>query len=342
MVSADPTQECWLELKVVCDLRAFARVINLFYRYGFDRHIVTVEESAGVGEDGDRTQATVTQVSVRSALYSGDMTADALEDTRNSLWAVRQNLWMIGRSHAVSPLELFERREEDWPSTWKESFSLSRVTDRLLTKAPWHQYAPQPGELVIEVDPGTAFGTGKHATTKQCLQALEVELKPGDVVLDVGTGSGTLAVAAALLGAAAVDALDIDPVAIRVARETAERNGVGDKIHVAFGSPGADGPFPGPYDVVVVNIIARVVAELAPALAAALKPGGALIVGGLLDDRVDLVQAAFAAEHLTFHRQTQMEQWSTFVFRKPERSASSTGTPSATSVPTRPVMEAAR
>lgn len=324
-MSADPTQEHWLELKVVCDLKAVEKVIDLFSRYGFKRHIVTVEECPREGEDGRFAVAPGKLVSVSSALCAGEMTSVELEETRHSLWVVRQNLWMIGRSHAVSPLDLFERQEEDWENTWKDKFSLVRVTDRLLTKAPWHQYEPRPGEMVIEVDPGTAFGTGQHATTKQCMQALEEELEPGDLVLDVGTGSGALAIAAALLGACAVDALDINPVAIRVARETAERNGVGDKIHVALGSPGSEGPFPGTYDVVLANIIAHVLIKLAPELAPAIKPGGALILGGIPDDKLDVVREAFLAEDLTFNRQTTMNGWSTFVFRKPESSASITG-----------------
>ena len=326
-MSAEPTQEQWLELKVVCDLKVVDEVIDLFSRYGFKRHIVTVVESPGEGEDDRFAVAPGKLVSVSSALCSGEMTPGELEETRHSLWVVRQNIWMLGRSHAVTPLELIERQEEDWANTWKDKFSLVRVTDRLLTKAPWHQYEPQPGEIVIEVDPGTAFGTGQHATTKQCMQALEDELQPGDLVLDVGTGSGTLAIAAALLGACAVDALDINPEAIRVARETAERNGVGDKVHVALGGPGPEGPFPGTYDVVLANIIAHVLIQLAPELAPALNPGGALILGGIPDDRLDVVREAFLAEGLTFNRQTRMNGWSTFVFRKPENSASITGEP---------------
>ncbi len=326
-MSADPTREHWLEVKVVCDLKAVEKVIDLFSRYGFKRHVVTVEESPPEGEDGRFAVAPGKLVSVSSALDSGDMTSVELEETRHSLWVVRQNLWVIGRSHAVSPLELFERQEEDWENTWKDNFSLVRVTDRFVTRPPWHQYEPRSGEMVIEVDPGTAFGTGQHATTRQCMQALEEEIEPGDLVLDVGTGSGTLCTAAALLGARSVDALDIDPAAIRVARQTAERNGVGDKVHVALGSPGPDGPFPGTYDVVVVNIIARVLIELAPALAAAIKPGGDLILGGIPDDKVDVVREAFLAEDLAFNRQTTMNGWSTFVFRKPESSATTTGKP---------------
>lgn len=320
-MSVDTTQEQWLGLKVVCDLKAVEKVIDLFSRYGFKRHVVTVEEPLEEGEDDRFAVAPGKLVSVSSALSTEDMPFAELEQTRHSLWVVRQNLWAIGRSHAVSPLELFERQEEDWESTWKENFSLVRVTDRILSRPPWQQYEPRPGELVIEVDPGTAFGTGQHATTQQCIQALEAEIKPGDRVLDVGTGSGTLSVAAALLGAGTVNSLDIDPAAIRVARETAERNGVGDKVHVAFGSPGAECPFPGTFDIVLANIIAHIIIELAPALASATRPGGTLILGGIPDDKLELVREAFLAQNLIFDRETTLRGWSTFVFRQPESSA---------------------
>jgi ribosomal protein L11 methyltransferase len=266
-------------------------------------------------------------MSVTSSLYSGDVPLEDLEDIRNVLWVVRQSLWVMGRSHAISPLEIFERQEEEWENAWKEQFSLLRVSDHVLTKAPWHDYERQPGETVIEVDPGTSFGTGRHATTKLCMQALEAELRTGDAVLDVGTGSGTLATAAALLGASLVDAVDIDPVAVRVARETAERNGVGEKVHVALGSAGPEEPFQGPYDLVLANIIGRVLIELAPALTHVVKSGGVLILGGILNDMEDAVREAFLAQNLTFMRRTALDDWASFVFRKPESSASITGKP---------------
>jgi ribosomal protein L11 methyltransferase len=325
MVIADPTQELWLELRVVCDAAAVSDITELFTRYGFKRHIVS-DEPLEPGSNGrDFAVAPHQLVSVRSLLSTGDVPPEDLEDIRNVLWVVRQSLWVMGRSRAVGPLEIYERQEEDWENSWKDNFSLLRVSEHILTKAPWHDYQPQPGEMVIEVDPGTAFGTGRHATTKLCAQALEEELDPGDTVLDVGTGSGTLAIAAALLGAGTVDAVDIDPVAIRVARETAERNGVGDKVHVALGSAGSDQPFQGPYDLVIANIIARVLIELAPPLTRAVKPGGALILGGILDDTEDDVRKAFLAQNLTFVRRTAIEDWASFVFRKPESDVSAPG-----------------
>src|SRR3954452_12725813 len=120
MVIADPAQDRWLELKVVCDREAVPEVTYLFARYGFKRHVVTEVEPLKKSEDPRFTDTPGKQVSVSSALNSGDMTSSELEDIRNSLWVVRQNIWVIGRSHTVSPLELFERGDDEWENSWKD------------------------------------------------------------------------------------------------------------------------------------------------------------------------------------------------------------------------------
>lgn len=316
-MTANPTEH-WLELKVTCDAEAVEAVAELFARYGFNQG-VTVEEA--VTHDGDGEIVAVDPgklVTVRTVLGAGDASTEELEDIRNVLWVVRQALWVMGRSQTIGALEIVERQEEDWANAWKANFSVVRVSNRVLVKAPWHDYAPQIGETVIELDPGTAFGTGRHPSTQLCMQALEEELAAGDHVLDVGIGAGVLATAAALLGARAVDGVDIDPVAIRAAGATAERNGVGGIVRVALGSVGPDGPFPGPFDLVVANIITRVLIELAPALARAVVPGGTLILGGILDDKEASVHEAFASENLTLVRRTQGEDWVALVLRKPD------------------------
>src|SRR5690242_1119043 len=133
MVIADPTQERWLELKVVCDAEAVTDITELFTRYGFTRHFVTQEDGAP-GSNGHRfAVAPGKLVTLRSSLYAGDLPPEDLEDTRNVLWVVRQALWVMGRSRAISPLEIFERQEEEWENAWRDHFSLLRVTDHVLT-----------------------------------------------------------------------------------------------------------------------------------------------------------------------------------------------------------------
>jgi ribosomal protein L11 methyltransferase len=313
----DPTTEHWLELKVVCGAEATEDVVTLFGEYGFNQG-VAIEEASTHDGDGDHFAVEPSQlVAVRAVLSTGDVPLEELEDTRLLLWNLRQQLWILGRSQPVGALEIVERQEEDWPNFWKPRFSVHRVGNRVLVKAPWHDYAPQPDETVIELDPGTAFGIGKHPSTQLCMQALEEEMAAGDHVLDVGIGAGVLATAAALLGARSVDGVDIDPAAIRSTRANAERNGVGRIVHVALGSIGPDGPFQGPFDLVIANIIAHVLVELARDLARAVAPGGTLILGGIIDDKEALVHAAFATENLTLVRRMTSEDWVTLVLRKP-------------------------
>jgi ribosomal protein L11 methyltransferase len=161
-----------------------------------------------------------------------------------------------------------------------------------------------------------AFGTGLHPSTQLSMIALEDELSPGDTVLDVGIGSGILATGAALLGASAVDGVDVEPVAVRSARENAERNRVDAIVYVEHGSVGPGEPFQGKYDLVVANIIARILIELAPGLTNAVRPGGTLILGGIIDVKEASVRDAFEARGLTVVRREEREDWVLMVLRK--------------------------
>jgi ribosomal protein L11 methyltransferase len=152
------------------------------------------------------------------------------------------------------------------------------------------------GAIVIDIDPGMAFGTGQHPTTAMCLRALEDHVRTGSIVLDLGCGSGILAIAAAKLGAEQVLALDIDPNAVRAARENAAANSVADVIDVREGTLDAAG---GPFDVVVANISGLTLERLAVQLVRSLTPGGSLITSGFLEDAVAGLSCAFEAAGLT-------------------------------------------
>lgn len=220
--------------------------------------------------------------------------------------------------------------EEDWADAWKEHFHVEHVGERIVIRPSWRPYEPRPGDVVIDLDPGMAFGTGQHPTTRMCLALLEREVRPGAAVLDVGAGSGILAVAAIKLGAARCLALDIEPRAVQVARENAARNGVAGAIRAEVGSLGEGWQLPEPppreADLVVANITAAAVASLAPAFAAALRPGGRLIGSGIIAERIDEVLSALGSAGFTVEEVRAEGDWRAVVATKPPMNAGGTPT----------------
>src|SRR5579884_2911403 len=266
----------WLELAVAVDAEAVEPVAELFSQYGYN-HGIVIEEAFTQEPDGDNLEVDRSRpVAVRTYVAAADFDIETLDE-------IRAALWHLGRMRPVGELVVTPLREQDWANAWKAHYQAHRVGRRVVVKPPWQAYAAAAGEVVVELDPGMAFGTGLHPTTKLSVLQLEREITPGARVLDVGTGSGVLAIAAVLLGAARADAVDVEPVAVRSTQENAARNGVEERITVAQGSVGLDGPFTGQYDVVVANIIARILIELAPGLAAAVAPGGTLLLSGIIE-----------------------------------------------------------
>ncbi|MFN8591491.1 MAG: 50S ribosomal protein L11 methyltransferase [Thermomicrobiales bacterium] len=304
------TPKEWLELAVTCDAESVESVSELFASRGFNGGVV-IEEPFTQDPDGDNFAVDPTRpVTVRTFLHAADVAPDTIA-------AIRQGLWYLGRLRPIGDLQISERAEEDWANAWKAHYSIHRVGRRVSVRAPWHDRPANPEDVVIELDPGMAFGTGLHPSTQLCMIALEDCLQPGDRMLDVGIGSGVLAIAAAKLGAAAVDGVDIEPVAVRASRENAERNQVGDIVRAELGSVGPDAPFQGEYDLVVANIIARILTELADPLVAAIRPGGTLILGGIIDIKEDGVHEAFLARGLEMVRRDEREDWVCQVWRNP-------------------------
>jgi len=209
--------------------------------------------------------------------------------------------------------------DEDWNKAWKERFKPLPITAHLVIKPTWEAYQPNPGEKVIEMDPGMAFGTGHHASTKLALEFIEGLFhdtnKTPKTVLDVGTGTGILAMAAALFGAQEVLAIDNDPEAVVVADENIQRNGLTPTI-TANGVDLKD--IPRQFDLVIANIIHDTLIELAASLAAHLNQNGKLIMAGILTGpQTDNIRAAYNALGLK-HLETRSEgEWSALLFTRP-------------------------
>jgi len=310
-VTEQAKETTWLELAVEVDHEAVEPVTELFARYGYNEG-VAIEEPFTQDGDGDNLAVDYTRpVWVRTFVAAVDVKPEVLDEIRNALWH-------LGRMRSVGELQVSERQEEDWANAWKEHYRPLRAGHKVVIAPPWHDYTPESDdEVVVILDPGMAFGTGTHPSSRLCLMGLEESIKPGDTVLDVGTGSGILAIAAAKLGARAIDAVDIEPVAVRSTKENAERNGVLDLIRVAEGSVAPDGPFVGPYDIVLANIISRVLIELSHGLAKSVKPGGTLVLAGIIEGRELLVRETFEPRGFQLIHRQQIEDWVGLTYRAP-------------------------
>ncbi len=223
-----------------------------------------------------------------------------------------------GRPEAyIAPATIKAVRSEDWSSSWKVHFKPLRVGSRLLIVPTWEEAVSLPDDLVLRIDPGMAFGTGGHETTRLCLEMLEKSMDSSGAgapaLLDLGTGSGILAMAASLLGGGRILALDIDPEAVLVARENLVLNGLAEKIECGttpLESLTED------FDIILANILAEELVRLAPWLASRLNPGGTLILSGILAEKEDLVRLGFASQPLQFVETSLAGEWIAMRYRR--------------------------
>ena len=186
-------------------------------------------------------------------------------------------------------IELLNCAEEDWRNNWKKYFSPLPVGEKLMIVPSWYENCDTQGRTALHIDPGLAFGTGGHDTTRLCLEMCEKYMKQGDTVLDVGCGSGILAIAALLTGASAAVGVDIDDVAVRTAAENAELNGVGDRFTPLCGS--FTEKVKGRFDIVLANIVADAIKFLSKGVRDFMKPGAVYIMSGIIDTRAEEVKA---------------------------------------------------
>ncbi len=303
----------WLEVSLVVSGEAAEAVADVLTRFAPEGVAL---EATGLEVSSDDETRPAGAVRVRAYLP-----ADAeLERKRAEL---EQALWHLGQLLPLPAPDYRPVAEADWAEAWKANFRPLRLGRRLLVVPAWLTGEARPGDVVVRLDPGMAFGTGTHPTTQLCLLAIEKHLRPGMPVIDLGTGSGILAIAAAQLGASAVLALDIDEEAVRVAGENVVANGVAGRVRVARGSlaevlAGAYGPEWTHAPLVVANILARVIATLLEGgLARVVAPGGLLVASGILEGQAYQVNAALRLAGLAPVAQEHIEDWVAILAQRP-------------------------
>jgi len=233
-----------------------------------------------------------------------------LGDLKSLLSTLRQEEINVGSLL----IECSDIADTDWAENWKQFYKPFRVGNRLIIKPTWEEYEPQSHDLVIELDPGMAFGTGTHETTSMCMELIEKYVYAGMRVMDVGTGSGLLAIAAARLGADKVLAIDCDPIAVEVAKENVILNGVKDQVRVVVGDLLPDNGRD--YDLIVANIVADTICNMLDKLPGRLASGGVFICSGIIRERErDVMRAAGAVGYAVEERQVKGE-WVALCLRQ--------------------------
>ncbi|UWG96860.1 50S ribosomal protein L11 methyltransferase [Dehalobacter sp. DCM] len=287
----------WMEIAVTVSSEGEEAVTDLFYRIGSKG--VVVEAPALIQEyveSGiwdyhvfDSLELTGKCI-IKGYFHEDEYLSPKLVSLREELMILKDLFpeWTVAADSVMV-------KEEDWANEWKRYFKPVRIGQHILIKPTWEEADPLDDDVIIEIDPGMAFGTGTHPTTVLCLEALEDLIQEGTDVFDIGTGSGILAVAAAKLGGN-VQAGDIDPLAVRIARQNAALNKIEDKIKVDAGNLGE--VFTGKADVVIANIIADVIIELLPSLPELMKPNGVFLASGIIDTREADVRDAMSRNNL--------------------------------------------
>ncbi len=211
-------------------------------------------------------------------------------------------------------IKINEIPDKNWNEEWMKYYKPVHITDRLTIVPQWIDYKASPNEQVVLLDPGAAFGTGTHETTKLCLSLLDKFIETDDTLLDVGTGSGILAITGLLLGAKCADAIDIDPLSVKAAKENAELNAVENRLNVKLGN--LLDHVKGQYDVITANIVADVIISMLADLKAFMKTEGVLIISGIIREREADVEYALKQYHYNIEEKLQDGEWTAFAVRK--------------------------
>jgi ribosomal protein L11 methyltransferase len=273
----------YIEVEITTDPTLFDDLIG----------ILSIRDYEGFWEEGEQLRAYV-----KSSLWNGDRFSE-LEGLVSSL----------SSEHAPPPPAISTRVIEDrnWNELWEAGIQPVRVSERVVVAPTWHPYTPAPGETVLTIDPKMSFGTGHHETTRLMVQLIEKHLRPGDAMLDIGTGTGILAIAGIKLGAVSATGVDNDEWSFGNAQENAALNGVQDRVSFLLGEIG-DTPRKG-FDLIVANIQRGVIEQILPEMRLRLNTGGRLLLSGLLDQDREPILTALTGQQLRVVDELQEKEW---------------------------------
>ena len=305
----------WIEVRVITKSEALEPVSGIFY--SLDCKGVAIEDPEDIL---GREQAPLTwdfadinvlehkgKFAVVKAYFAEE---DNIEEILGYVNEKLVELKEMGIDLGEAKVEHEKMYEEDWANTWKQYYKPSKVGEKIVVKPIWEEYEQKEGELVVNLDPGMAFGTGTHETTRMCIQALEKYVKEESTVFDVGCGSGILAIAAAKLGAKLAVGVDLDPVAVESSIENVGYNNL-NNIEILHGN--LVEVIDGKSDIVVANILAEIICILTDDVKRVMKDGGVFITSGIIHDRVDMVCEKLEATGFEVIEKNRDGEWNCIV-----------------------------
>lgn len=307
----------WCEISIQTTHEATELIAEIFNDLGAtgvvieDPELVNDYITSGKWDYTDIPIATETEVVTEKAYLAVD------GELEGKLQTFRQEVKALeGRGVSIAPgiITTSELADEDWSDTWKQYFHTEKPGDRIVIKPSWEQYEPKDDEIVVELDPGAAFGTGTHATTSMCICELEKLVKPGMKVFDVGTGSGILSIIAAKLGAKDIQAVDYDDSVLKIVQENLEENHVENVISVAQSDLMQN--VQGKANLVIANIVADIIIRLFDQLDEHLEEDGTLLTSGIIEDRIDDVIDAASAHGYGVVKRMENKGWACITFKK--------------------------
>lgn len=311
----------WAEICIHTSQEAVDIISNILYEAGTngvvieDQHDLETLWDTSFGEIYELNPEDYPQYGVH---VKGYLPVDEhLEKKLNAIRAAIDQLHGFDIDFGEKTIKVTKMNDEDWSSAWKRYYKPVHVSNRMTIVPTWENYTRRnEDEIVIALDPGMAFGTGTHATTILCLQALEKYLKKGSHVIDVGTGTGILSIAAAKLGAKQVHAYDLDPVAVRAAKANADLNGVSSLIKVRLGNLLERAR--GQADLIAANLLAPLIMQMVQDVPKKLKPSGRLIASGIIARQVQQVNDCMESAGLFVEEVMEQEDWAAIIAKHKE------------------------
>lgn len=301
----------WIEITLEADGESAEVIAEILQRYGHQG--VAIEQGGFYIETWEDEVPPADKLLVRAYIPDDDRAPEAKKQ-------LEEALYQLGRMYPMPQPTYTVLNDEDWAEAWKVNYHPLRLGRKIFIRPLWVEEFGNPGDVVISLDPGMAFGTGTHPSTQLVLEAAEdlVEANPNSQVLDLGCGSGILAIGAAKMGAAHVVAIDTDPIAVDATRSNAEANSVLDKLTVAEGSLEWLLQRGDQFDIALVNILAKVIIMMCgQGLGNIVKPGGVAVFGGIIETQADEVEAALRSTGLNPYKRRMITDWVVIEAKRP-------------------------